>query len=1235
MSCLRITVLGSPSVQRDHQPARFLTRKALALLCYLAVEATPVSRDHVIALLWPDSDGKRGRTALRTTLTHLRDGLQESAAAPVFLDLTGDTLAIRRAADVVVDVDAINRAASYRPPQPAQSAQSADLRTQLEQAVAIYHGDFLEGFSLTDAPEFDDWVSLQRERWHQRFSQVLDRLSQLAFDSGEFGRGLDAAQRWVAHDPLNEVAHRRLMQLHLAAGNRSGALAAYDACRAILERELNAEPAGETQALATRARTQTLPTAEEDIAPHRPAGPTRASLSATPLIGRAHEHQALITAYRKARLGQPQGVLLVGEPGIGKTRLAHEFAGWAAAQGAAVLRGSAVDTRTHLPYQLWIDALRRRMDGSQDPGPLRTLAPMWRAELARFLPEIEEMAPYLPADASTAEQAPDSAPDPAQPANTDWVSTDSQSRLFEAVFRATLALSRSQPLVVLFDDLQWADTASLDVLLYVSHRWIETQRPLLLVATVREADIAAIQTPLSALKRQLPHTTLQLGPLSQPDTQALVQAMLQTLTQPSASQAASQSSAFSSLDQAIATSSLQFGDRLFDETAGHPLYLIETLKALHEAEPVQLSHADGVIAGGLDAATDITTETLHRWQQTLKDWVAPGVVDVIQARLQHLTPVESSLLNALSVLGQGSSFDACLSVAGLAAETSVDPVFTGLENCQTRGLIRETGTGALFFTHDKIREVVYAGLGTARRRNLHRRAGTWLEASLVGRDARAQDQLAPRMAWHFETAGDPRTWVYLHRAGQAAIRMFAYEDAIRHFDRAIVWLQSSHDLAHFNPLKSASKTDAPAQAADDIALKQRIIEVYTGKASAHTQRADYGPAILACEALEKLARRWNDPHLIANLLVWRASQLALPGQHGNFDLAEALAQEALGMATAQNQLPEQANAWLTLARVSCWRAHFAISVEQSQKALDIFQVHPLPLLEAYALNDLATTHLFAHDFAAAHQIQQRALPLWHQTDRPSMLVNNLCIGMRTAIRTGRFADAVALFNESRPIWVQIRDTWAHLNSITNAGLAFVECGDEAQGIGYLETALQLMADRSLPVLRALASTDLARICIAAGTPERAQPWVSSALELTARELPTWQGVLLPVLAQLAVAQGDLGRARAWVLESERFLTRSPTPPIAHLQLDAAQADLELALGHAPVALQYQRRHIEACRKQGLRQFLPLALRQQARVLAALGQRDEAAEALREARAAAEAMDAKWSLRQVLDTPLAL
>lgn len=254
------------------------TRKATALLAYLAVTGQPQARDSIAALLWPDAKAERARGALRRTLSTLRTGLG------------GDELRTEglRISLVIAAVDLDVR--RFR-------ALAGDGR--LDDAVTAYTGDFLSGFTLRDTADFDEWQAAQAEGLRQELAGVLERLA----SSAEPRRAIAYAKRWLDLDPLHEPAHRALMRVHARAGDRVAALRQFHECERILDRELGVAPLAETVTLA-RAIEQ----GESEPATPRASAVRSVEESEGDLHTRHGDYAKAIGSYELARAkAAPQG----------------------------------------------------------------------------------------------------------------------------------------------------------------------------------------------------------------------------------------------------------------------------------------------------------------------------------------------------------------------------------------------------------------------------------------------------------------------------------------------------------------------------------------------------------------------------------------------------------------------------------------------------------------------------------------------------------------------------------------------------------------------------------------------------------------------------------------------------------------------------------------------------------------------------------------------------------------
>src|SRR6266849_792024 len=745
MGDLCFTLLGPPEVRHADQVLLFSTRKELALLIYLAVEGRVHLRKNLSELFWPQGDAMHGRAALRVSLLHLRQRLGEGTGVDPLphLLIQRDTLGLDPTSAIELDLHPLHEAwtlarASTRTALTMPEDTRRSLLAQLQRATSLPRGEFLEGFSLRDAPAFDDWVRLQREYWHLRTSEIFDRLSHLQFEAGELEPAIETVSRWLVLAPVQEDAYRRLMRLHFAAGDRAAALRAYDTCRAMLATGMQTEPTPETVALASRIRAVAPPRRKEAPAPHtHPPALSPATLLDGPLLGRTAELSTLIKLYHSAQRGQTQAVLLEGEVGIGKTRLASEFLAWAEMEGADVLQGQAFEAGGQLPYRPVIEALRPRIERENAPDDL--LSDLWLAELARLLPELCDRYPDLPAPVGE--------------------KTVARNRLFEAVAHLGQALAARVPLVLFIDDVQWADATSLDVLHYLARRFAESETPALLLLTLRIGERAmppGLTEWRTGMERAVPLTHLQLGPLTAEDILRLLQAF----------------GGKGGKDGRRSADLERFGQWLFAETEGQPFYLMETLKVLLERGALASRPNE---EGGW--TIDFTAAMEH--EMVVRGFFPPSVREVICARLDRLPPNAFALLGAGAVLGQGITFEHLCQVADLAEQDGLP----ALDEVLHSGLLLETERqggpmtdGGYVFAHAKIRAVVYAEAGEARRSIFHRRALEALQAAAAPAAVLAYHALAAGLAepaFHWSLA-----------AGDEAMRVVAVRGAISFYEQA-------------------------------------------------------------------------------------------------------------------------------------------------------------------------------------------------------------------------------------------------------------------------------------------------------------------------------------------------------------------------------------------------------------------------------------------------------------------
>jgi DNA-binding SARP family transcriptional activator len=740
---LHILALGPPVVRLDDRLVTFPTRKTLALLVYLVIEGDMQPREHLATLLWPESSPERSHANLRNTLNHLQTTLRRAVDQihSPYLSITHNALGLNPEADIELDLHTVERAyAQARTDRSSRTLPDGSTSLPLLQlAATCQRGDFLAGFSLGDAPGFDDWVATQREVWHRRMGLILDRLSEIQFARGEFASVTETTSQWIALDLLNEIAYRRKMRAHFAAGERGQALETYEICHAVLAAELGIEPEPDTVALSERIRTQIPPTrARIRRATPRSLRPdTSVAFLGNLFTGRTREFQILVNSSEQAATGQPQFVVLRGEAGIGKTRLAWKFLSWASTQGIEFLQGSAFESGSHLPFQPLVDALRLRLEHENSHKDL--LDDVWLSLLSQLLPELHQRYLSLP---------------PALLGRLHPEADVSQAHLYEPLVQYTLALANRAPLVLFVDDLQWTDSATLDLLQYAIRRWRDSTARVLLLVSLRSESLHPMTQPrqvggpeglsqwLAGVTRELTPIHIELEPLGERETVQMVQSIL---VPPAA----------------------DFAQWLYDETRGQPFYLMETLKDLLERRVLHPKRrAEGQWTFSVEAEHDLG----HAVR------VPSTVQAVIRSRLNRLSPNAFGLLAGGAVLEQQITFEHLCAISNVAEDLALP----ALDELISGRLLLETAqpgaVSAYTFVNDMLRDVVYTEAGDARRRLFHRRALEFLEAV---------NESAAVLAHHAQATGLAQAaFRYSLIAGRDASRLSAVNEAIVHLEHA-------------------------------------------------------------------------------------------------------------------------------------------------------------------------------------------------------------------------------------------------------------------------------------------------------------------------------------------------------------------------------------------------------------------------------------------------------------------
>jgi DNA-binding SARP family transcriptional activator len=621
---LMLRLLGAPEVRVAGSPLALNNQKARALLFYLAATGQPHTRDHLATLLWSESPAPEARHSLRSALYRLRQALRGGEAEGA-LSEDHDLLSLQLAGPEACDVTRFRHLLS-------EGGERA-----LAEAVTWYRGPLLQGFTLAEAPLFEEWQRFEEARLNRAYADALEQLTAWAEARQAWGEAIGYAQHSVEVDPLAEDAQRQLIRLYGRSGATAQALRQYQDFEARLRRELGLAPSPETQALYHDIRRQ-------QAIESAPPSPTHKT-PPLPFVGREELLARLMAISQDPVAGRGATVLLQGEGGIGKSRLLDELAGKlaAASPGWVVRRGVCSPFDDLLSYGAFVEALHDLADLS--------------AETTRQVVSTE-------------------------------AAPDARGRFFWRVLQTLRDLSRSAPLLLAIDDLQWANSSTLNLFGFLAMRL--GHLPVMLVGTAQRAEtIPALQRLITLGRRRGELHFFSLKPLSLEAVTDLLHA--------------------SGLSPASVETLAEW---LHAQSGGSPFILAEILAQLR-AEAILTPLGEG---WRLD-----TTRWL-RWRTTFH--LPETTHDLVAWRLANLAPEARRLLDVLAVAGQPLPFALLHDFPGLQA----DQLVSALDDLAARGLLLETPDESLALPHHLLRETLLHHLSNLRRRALHRQLAEALEA---------------------------------------------------------------------------------------------------------------------------------------------------------------------------------------------------------------------------------------------------------------------------------------------------------------------------------------------------------------------------------------------------------------------------------------------------------------------------------------------------------------------------
>ena len=749
----------SVSVDGRRREADLPGRQGRLALAHLALNRKGgVTRERLIAALWGEDAPAGHAQALNVVLSKLRRAL-----GPEVIENAGER-AVQLTPSATVDLDAVQPALD----EAFAARDRGDWPAVIEAAGRVSEpadAGLLPGY---EAP----WLEDPRRRLEELGLQARELRGDagLAVGGAELAPAERAAQELVELAPYRESGYLLLMRVREAQGNLVEALRVHEKLRTLLRDELGVSPGPQVQAEFERMlkaeRSETAP-APEPVAPPPPPPTTDgrgffATRSGAAFVGRRGEIDRLREYLDRATEGNRQLVLLEGEPGIGKTRLAMEFMELCESEGSLALYGRC-DAETLVPYQPFVEALRRYVSRAPEQ------AGAWRAQHGA---ELGRVIPELAAGGDT----------PGGPEE------EERYRLFDAVSEVLNDIARHQPVVLVLDDLHWADKPTLLMLRQMVRAAGES--PLLIVATIRDTERpTALVDMLVQLRREHYFDRIELTGLDEEDATVLIgefgpQGMPEHVNR-----------------------------ALWEETKGNPFFLEEMVRHLGTTSPNPEGNGSA-------------------WPLELPE----GIREVIGRRLATLSDRAGQLLTTAAVMGREFRVEVLEAVSELD-EDELDEVIE--ESVGAHVIAEVPGVyGRCSFTHALIRQTLYDGLTATRRARLHLRVAEALEQL---------DADAAELAHHFSLApparGASKAVEYAESAARRATGVLAYEEAARLYTVALAALEQAPDGAEHRCRLLLALGHAQTKAGDTIEAHA------TFRAAADTARALGSAQLLAQAAL--------------------------------------------------------------------------------------------------------------------------------------------------------------------------------------------------------------------------------------------------------------------------------------------------------------------------------------------------------------------------------------------------
>ena len=868
----------------------------------------------------------------------------------------------------------------------------------------------------------------ERERIHLFVLDALQDLTTYKIEQGSYKAGLAHATRLLELDPLLESGHRQMMRLLAFSGQRAAALAQYKTCSAILKNELGIEPEATTSALvqAIKNGELTVPSKTWDKSAIQPTPPSflldpdaKPTTKRPVFVAREAELAHLFGLLEKMLTGHGQVAMIVGEAGSGKTSLVHEFTRQAMDSFPELLVGlgtCSAHTRIGEPFLPFREVLRMLMGDVQAPWTKSILSQahvkrIWDQSLQTIRTLLDHGPDLVNSLISSKEirrfikTAPAKITKSLTPlisdieAKSSYASTLEMAPLISQYTKFLHAKSNTNPLLLILDDLQWIDSASIDQLFHLGHR-LESQR-ILIVCVYRPEDLSQseptalqLQDVIAEFKRRFGNITVDLDRASHKARQHFINQFIDS--EPN------------KLDA-------KFRNTFFAHTDGHALFTVEMLRDLQERH-------------------DLVVNAKGYWiENRVTDWsnIPARIEGVIEARINRLNPSQFALLQAASV--EGERFSAQIIANAVDQNQAITLKMLTAELDRHHQLIFEDSVEAINnqqmyrfrFRHSLFHAYLYSTISDVTRKILHGKIGTNLEEIYKSQI----ESVVGKLAQHFDQAGFTKKAIkYAILAGDQSRRLGASAEAIKYYEQARAMTKDEGQIG---------------DASLAVSIHEKLGDVYRINLSNHG---------MALHCYKELLTLSGAPQQKATALRKIASVLHL---QGDIDQAQDHYFQALTLLGKSQSHQESIGTHCGLSSIYLEKNKIQEAEQHALQALDLAKQLKVKPGEANAYRNLGSIAYEKGDMQASCDYGMLSLELYREIGdltRVAQATNN--VG-ETQFLLGNVSEAFEILKEGMHIANRIglsREETFLLNTFSQL---LIEIGDWAAARDLIKKALPL------------------------------------------------------------------------------------------------------------------------------------------------------------------------------------